>query len=357
MQPTHCPREIFAKILTEFRKKASHIDMKNLKKAIEHPRLNHLEMTFNHFTSRSKQYTTEQGIFICPICLFGQKEVYDDSIWEDLCTKIFGCHFILHGGSETVKIKSARKRRLSSSSDSKQYLQYLFSHELLMKRCNRRAFERANPFTVSFIRKIHFLKGDQNIMDKLSKSQFGELKIYTDVGEFIEHLNHCESHYMKPNIKISCDNQSEFAIMNYDSLYMSKLQGYPLESMENPRKLLKQCAKDSKHLFKMISLKSPDPKLFDAGSQNHDFLQFIIWPIVTLAASIQLEDHLQFPTTQFISRSEDHQRFLALRDLLSCICEVAESLEYDFEMNQWIKAKFAAFHGVLEILDSLFQQY
>ena len=359
MQPTHCPNEIFAKILTEFRKKASHTDMKNLKKAIEHPKLDHLEVTFDHFTSRSKPLRTEKGIFICPVCLFGQEEIYDDSMWEDLCMKIFGCHFIIHGGSETVKIKSARKRRISGSRDSKQYLQYLFSHELLMKRCKRKALEQANPFTLSFIRKIHFLKGDQNILDKLSKSQFGELEIYTDVGEFIQHLNHCQSHHTKPTIKINCDNdnQSEFAIMNYDSLYMSKLEDHPLDSMENLRKSLRQFAQDSKRLFKMISLKSPDPKLFDAGSQNHDFLQLIIWPIVTLAISIQLEDHIQFPTSQFIPYSEDRQRFLALRDLLSCICEVAESLEYDFEMNQWIKAKFAAFHGVLEILDSFFQQY
>ena len=361
MQSTHCPNEIFAKILSEFRKKASHMDMKNLKRAIEHPKLSHLEVTFNHFTSRSKQFMTEKGNFICPICLFAQKEIYDDSVWEELCQKLFGCHFIQYGGSETVKtrlkpVRLATKRK-SSGGTNRYLLQYLFSHELLLKRCNRKGFERDNPLTVSYIRKIHFSKGDTRILDKLSKQSFGKLKIYTDVSAFIEHLNTCQSHYKTPMIKIVCNENEQYSELNYDVLYKSKLDGFLLGDLPMPRDLIKEMVKDSKSLFEKISLKSPAPKLFDNGSQNHDFLEHIIWPMVTLAISLQLEDHINLPTSQFDSYSEENCRFLALRDLLRCICDVAEDLEYDFEINQWMKAKFAAFHGILEILDSFFCQY
>ena len=66
---------------------------------------------------------------------------------------------------------------------------------------------------------------------------------------------------------------------------------------------------------------------------------------------------LCYPTTQFKNVPEKNLHALALRDLLRCICEVSENLEYDFEVHTWLKAKFAPLHGMLEILDSFFPDY
>ena len=93
------PAEIFSKIFSHFNKTASHQEIKNVGLAVMGT---HLEDTFEYITSRSVPKRSNPGNFICPICLFAEPEVYEDSIWEDLCHELFGCHFVLYGGSELV---------------------------------------------------------------------------------------------------------------------------------------------------------------------------------------------------------------------------------------------------------------
>lgn len=141
-------------------------------------------------------------------------------------------------------------------------------------------------------------------------------------------------------------------------MYQSKIKGEPIELMESPRCVMKKLTKDPEAIItKMISLKQPDKQIFDFGTQNHDFLEHILWPVLTLAITIQLEDHICYPTYHLDTVPDDLHRTLALRDLLRCICEVFENLEYDFEPVNWIKAKFAAFHSMLDIIDSSFPDY
>lgn len=361
------PNEIFAKIFGHFREKASHTDMKNLHKALDHPDFDHYHEVFEHLSSRSQQESTEEGNFICPICLFSQKGIYDDSVWDELCQKVFGCHFILFGANQLAKTRRVRtyKRKRPSTNQNpspaqisnKYLLQFLFSNELMLKQCRQRSIKKCPnyPFTASYIRKIHYSKACKNTMDGVSK-QLSNLKFYSDVGEFINHLDECSSHYYKPSIKTSCDD--DHSDVNYDYFYKMKIQGKPIEELSRPRELMRKLTRDnSTCLSDLISLKQPDPNLFDTGSQNHDFLEFILWPILTFAISIQLEDHLTFPTSQFRNVSRKNRQVLALRDLLRCICEVSENLEYDFEIDTWVKAKFAVLHGMLEILDSFFPEY
>ena len=361
----HLPNEIFAKILTHLQSRGSHIDLKNLEKAIDHPELDGHQQTFDHFTYRSQQELTEEGNFICPICLFSQKEIYDDSVWDDLCQKLFGCHFILHGGNELVKtrLKSVRppsKRKSNGSNEMtrKYLLQFMFSGEVMLGRCRRKSFERTNAYTVSYVKKIHYSKGCDKTLEAISKHHISDLKIFRSVGEFIDHLDQCDSHYYKPTIRTRCDYDEELVNLDFDTLYNSKLQGESIEKLPKPRQVMRKMTSNrSEVMSKIICLNQPDPKLFDAGSQNHDFLEMILWPILTLAISIQLEDHLTYPTTQFKKTPAKNHHALALRDILRCICEVSENLEYNFEINTWMKAKFAAFHGMLEILDSNFPEY
>ena len=365
MSSKRLPNEIFAKILQNVRGKGSHRDLKNLNKALDHPELENYQVTFDHFTSRSRENHAEEIRFICPICLFSQTEMYDDSIWEDLCQTIFGCHFILYGGHELVKSRPKRllppvKRSLSDSEISKtNCVQFIYSQELLVKRCRQKSLQDTNPFTLSYVKKIHASKGCDKIMDSISKHDISNLKIFKDVGDFIDHLDRCEAHYHKPSLKVQCDeNQSEAEILNYDSLYKSKMQGRAIDDISKPRGMMRSLNSDKSNLMSdFILLKQPDSKLFDSGSQNHDFLENILWPILTLAISVQLEDHLDFPTQQFKNIPEGAHHALALRDLLRCICEVTENLEYNFEIVTWVKAKFAALHGMLEILDSYFPEY
>ena len=341
------------------------MDMKNLKKALDHPELDGYQVTFDHFTSRSRQASVENGNFICPICLFAQKEIYEDSIWDNLCRKIFGCHFIQYGGHELVHCRPKRlklpvKRHSSDSRHSKvNMLQFTYSQELMMKRCRQKSFGQTNPFTVSYLKKIHFSKGCVKFMDAFSKHAVSELKVFKDVGEFIDHLGKCDSHYFKHTLKTNCDDDNfEAKPLNYDFLYKSKIQGQPIDDLPKPRQLMKKMTlNNTTAISSLISLKEPDSKIFDEGSQNNDFLEQLLWPILRLAITLQLEDHLCFPTSQYKSFPAEMHNALALRDLLRCICEVSENLEYNFEIITWVKAKFATLHGVLEILDSYFPEY
>ena len=356
------PNEIFAKILTHFKKQASHCDMQNLEKAIDHLHLDHLLPTFDFFTSRSKPKKCEKANFICPICLFAEPEIYNDSVWEKLCESIFGSSFILHGGHSLVKTrvrapKPPMKRKLSGSTGSKSFwIRLLHSQELLMKR--RIQGENRDEFTQKYLQRIQLSQGDSAIIRELSVSKLEKLKIFEDLGEFIDHLNSCDSHFTKPSIKIKEEFEDQYPSLNYDYLYQSKIKGEPIEMMKSPRCLMKKLTKDPEAVItKMISMGQPDQELFDFGSQNHDFLENILWPVLTLAISIQIEDHICYPTNHSDAVSDDLHRALALRDLLRCICEVFENLEYEFEPNKWMKAKFAAFHGMLDIIDSSFPDY
>ena len=365
MYKNRLPNEIFSKILDNFREKASHMDMKNLKKALDHPELDGYQVTFDHFTSRSRQATVEKGNFICPICLFAQKEIYNDSIWDGLCRKIFGCHFIQYGGHELVQCRLKRlkppvKRHSSDTECSKVYLlQFSYSQELMMKRCRRKSLNQTDPFTVSYLKKIHFSKRCDKTMEAITKHAISKLKVFKDVGEFIDHLDQCDSHYFKHTLKTNCnDDHFDVQPLNYDFFYKSKIQGQPIDDLLKPRQVMKKMTlNNSAAISRLISLKEPDSKLFDEGSQNNDFLEQLLWPILRLAVTLQLEDHLCFPTSQFKSFPAEFHNALALRDLLRCICEVSENLEYNFEIITWVKAKFASLHGVLEILDSYFPEY
>ena len=368
MSTPRLPNEIFAKILGYSMMKGSHTDMKNLHKALHHPDLDHYHETFEHITSRSRQESTEDGNFICPICLFSQKDIYDDSVWDELCQKVFGCHFVLFGANQlaktrrvrTIKRKRSQSNQTSTPLSNKYLLQFVFSQELMLKQCRQISLKKCPnyPFTLSYIRKIHFSKGCQKTMDGISR-HLSKLTVYSDVGEFVNHLNDCTSHYYKPSIKIKCDDDgSDAHCLDYDHFFKMKVQGKPIHELSRPRETMKKVTRDdTTRLSHLISLKQPDPNLFDGGSQNHDFLEFILWPILTFAISIQLEDHLTFPTSQFKNISQNNRQALALRDLLRCICEVSENLEYDFDIDTWVKAKFAALHGMLEILDSFFPEY
>ena len=356
------PSEIFTKILTHFKKKASHCDMQSLEKAIDHPQLDHLLSTFDFYTSRSKPERCEKSNFICPICLFSQSEIYADSVWEKLCESTFGCSFILHGGHALVKTrahapKPPTKRKSSGPINSKSFwIRLLHSQELLMKR--RTQGENKDEYTQQYLQRIKFSQGDKNIIREISESKLQNLKIFTNVGEFIDHLNSCDSHYKRPSIKIKEDFEDQFSSLNFDYMYQSKIKGEPIEMMESPRCVMKKLIKDPEaKITKMISLNQPGQDLFDFGTQNHDFLENILWPVLTLAISIQLEDHISYPTNHLDAVPDDLHRALALRDLLRCICEVFENLEYDFEPEKWMKAKFAAFHGMLDIIDSSFPDY
>ena len=342
--------------------------MKNLQKALYHPELESYQQAFDHFTSRSRQDKNEKGNFICPICLFSQREIYDDSVWEDLCQTLFGCHFILFGSHQLVKMRPKRvqppsKRKSTRSDTSKSYiLQFIFSQEFWLKRSRPKASHKKcpdDPFTVSYVTKIHHSKECDNFMETFSGHSVSKLKIYNNVRDYIDHLNKCDSHYYRPTIKVRCDDdQSDAKFLNYDTFYKLKAQGQAIEDLSKPRNIMRKLTMDRNTCMSdLISLKQPDPKLFDGGSQNHDFLEFVLWPILTFAISLQLEDHLTYPTTQFKNIPEKNLHALALRDLLRCICEVSENLEYDFEVHTWLKAKFAPLHGMLEILDSFFPDY
>ena len=342
--------------------------MKNLQKALYHPELESYQQAFDHFTSRSRQDKNEEGNFICPICLFSQREIYDDSVWEDLCQTLFGCHFILFGSHQLVKMRPKRvqppsKRKSTGSDTSKSYiLQFIFSQEFWLKRSRPKASHKKcpdDPFTVSYVTKIHHSKECDNFMETFSGHSVSKLKIYNNVRDYIDHLNKCDSHYYRPTIKVRCDDdQSDAKFLNYDTFYKLKAQGQAIEDLSKPRNIMRKLTMDRNTCMSdLISLKQPDPKLFDGGSQNHDFLEFVLWPILTFAISLQLEDHLTYPTTQFKNIPEKNLHALALRDLLRCICEVSENLEYDFEVHTWLKAKFAPLHGMLEILDSFFPDY
>ena len=342
--------------------------MKNLQKALYHPELESYQQAFDHFTSRSRQDKNEEGNFICPICLFSQREIYDDSVWEDLCQTLFGCHFILFGSHQLVKMRPKRvqppsKRKSTGSDTSKSYiLQFIFSQEFWLKRSRPKASHKKcpdDPFTVSYVTKIHHSKECDNFMETFSGHSVSKLKIYNNVRDYIDHLNKCDSHYYRPTIKVRCDDDhSDAKFLNYDTFYKLKAQGQAIEDLSKPRNIMRKLTMDRNTCMSdLISLKQPDPKLFDGGSQNHDFLEFVLWPILTFAISLQLEDHLTYPTTQFKNIPEKNLHALALRDLLRCICEVSENLEYDFEVHTWLKAKFAPLHGMLEILDSFFPDY
>ena len=361
------PNEIFAKIVSYYMEKASHTDMKNLQKAVYHPDFDHYHETFEHITSRSRQESTEDGNFICPVCLFSQKDIYEDSVWDELCQKVFGCHFVLFGANQLAKTRRVRtgKRKISpsiqkSTPSNKYILKFIFSQELMLKESRQKSLKKCPnyPFTLSYIRKIHFSKGCKNTMDGISR-QLGNLTVFTDVGEFINHLNDCTSHYHKPSIKTRCDDDhSDINCLDYDHFYKMKVQGKPIHELSTPREKMRNLTRDNNAcMFDLISLKQPDPNLFDGGSQNHDFLELILWPILTFAISLQLEDHITFPTSQFKTVSQYNRQALALRDLLRNICEVSENIEYDFDIDTWVKAKFAALHGMLEILDSFFPEY
>ena len=366
MSNTHLPNEIFSQIFTHFKRKASHMDMKNLHKALDHPELESYQLAFDHFTSRSRHDSNEECNFICPICLFSQKEIYDDSVWEDLCQKLFGSHFVLYGAHQLIKMRPKRlrppsKRKSAGSEPTKSYiLQFIFAQEFWLKR-SRQSHKKCpdDPFTVSYVTKIHYGKNCDRVMNTISDHSISELKIYSNVSDFINHLNNCDSHYYRPSIKAKCDDDhSDVKYLNYDTFYKLKSKGQPIEDLLKPRNIMRKLTLDRETcMSQLISLKQPDPKLFDGGSQNHDFLELVLWPIVTFAISLQLEDHLCYPTTQFKNVPEKNLHALALRDLLRCICEVSENLEYDFEVHTWLKAKFAPLHGMLEILDSFFPDY
>ena len=367
MSNKHLPNEIFARIFDHFQRKASHRDMKNLQKALDHPELEGYQEAFDHFTSRSRQDKNEEGNFICPICVFSQKEIYDDSVWDDLCQTLFGSHFVLFGSHQLVKMRPKRvrppsKRKSAGSDISKSYiLQFIFAEEFWLKRSRKKpAIKKCpdDPFTVSYVTKIHYSKECEKVRETFSEHSISKLKIYNNVSDYIEHLNNCDSHYYRPSIKTKCDDdQSDVKYLNYDTFYKLKAQGQPIQDLSKPRNIMRKLTVDRNTCMShLISLKQPDPKLFDGGSQNHDFLELVLWPILTFAISLQLEDHLSYPTTQFKTVPENLHA-LALRDLLRCICEVSENLEYDFEVHTWLKAKFAALHGMLEILDSFFPDY
>ena len=341
--------------------------MKNLQKALDHPELEGYQQAFDHFTSRSRQDKNEEGNFICPICVFSQKEIYDDSVWDDLCQTLFGSHFILFGSHQLVKMRPKRvrppsKRKSTGSNVSKSYiLQFIFAEEFWLKRSRHKPSLKKcpdDPFTVSYVTKIHYSKECDKVRETFSQHSISKLKIYNNVRDYIDHLNNCDSHYYKPSIKTKCDeDQSDVKYLNYETFYKLKAQGQPIQELLKPRNIMRKLTVDRNTCMShLISLKQPDPKLFDGGSQNHDFLELVLWPILTFAISLQLEDHLSYPTTQFKTVPENLHA-LALRDLLRCICEVSENLEYDFEVHTWLKAKFAALHGMLEILDSFFPDY
>ena len=356
------PSEIFAKILTHFKKKASHCDMQSLEKAIDHPQLDHLMPTFDFYTSRSKPERCEKSNFICPICLFSQPTKYDDSVWEKLCQSTIGCSFILHGGYGLVKTisrapKPPSKRQFRGSSSSTSFwIRLLHSQELLMRR--RTQSVNKDEFTQQYLQRIQSLQGDTAIIREISESKLQTLKIFTNVGEFIDHLNTCDSHYTRFSIKIKEDFEDQFPFLNFDYMHQSKIKGDPIEMMESPRCVMKKLTNDPEAIIRnMISLSQPEEMISDFGIQNHDFLEHILWPVLTLAISIQLEDHICYPTNHLDAVPDDLHRALALRDLLRCICEVFENLEYDFELANWMKAKFAAFHSMLDIIDSSFPDY
>lgn len=358
------PNEIFAKILTHLQERGSHSDIKNLKKAIDHPELEGYQQTFDHFTYRSREELCEEGNFICPKCVFSQRDEFNDSIWDLLCRKIFGCHFIQYGGHELVQCRPKRlrppsKRQSSAMEPSNIHLlQFTYSQELLMKRSRRKSLSQTNQFTVSYLKKIHFSKNCEKTMDAFSKHAISKLKVFKDVDEFLDHLDDCDSHYTYQSLKnILIDDQPEYSPLNYDWLHKSKTLGSSINDLSKPRQVMKKLTSNSILMSGLISLRQPDPGLFDEGSQNTEFLEKILWPILRLAVTLQIEDHLYFPTSQFKSVPDEMHNALAMRDLLRCICEVSENLEYNFEIITWVKAKFATLHGLLEILDSYFNEY
>ena len=357
------PNEIFAKILGHLKPKASHRDMENLEKAIDHPDLCHLLPTLDYFTSRSRPDRFEEGNFICPICLFAQREIFSDSIWDTLCESLFGSSFILHGGYGLVQTragpfdKKPSKRKHGEAAGPRPYwINFLYSEEFLMSQSRRR--QPVDEFCQSYARRIQLLKNKAEII-RLSEIKMREVKIFTKVGEFIDHVHECESHFDIPQITINSKLKTEFPSLNFDALYQSKIKEEPIHKFEDTRCVIGKLVKDrsGKKITDIINLKQPTPTLFDVGSRNSSFVEFIIWPALTFALSIQLEDHINYPTSQFKSHPKEFHKVLALRDLLTCMCEIFEKLDYDFEPNRWMKAKFAAYHGILEILDSFFDKY
>ena len=348
------PREIFAKIFMELGKKGSHADIQNLKKALNHPELTYLQQTFNHLTSRSKLDSCEKGNFICPICLFNPGDNYDDSLWNEVCDQIFSCHFIMFGGNETVELKPSllepNSKRIKIMRSNSQVLKFHDAEEFLYG-------QKDKPISAlgsAYCRRIQFCKNDKRVLKFISDILSTNLEIYTKIDDFIEHLKNCT--YWGPLCEIM--EEQDIYNINFHKIMELKSQGNNLDEMVRPRQLLEKLQNQlNVQIPKSILMGKPNGDLFDQGSQNTNFIESVGWPIIGLATSILLEDHITSPTKQFEAFKNDDRIALALRDILHCVSEVSESYNYDFEMKPWIKSKFGEWNGMLQILNSFFPKY
>ena len=385
MSEQKIPAELFCKIFSHLQKTASKQDIKNVGSAVMGT---YLEDTFDYITSRSVPKKSNPANLICPICLFAEPEIYEDSIWEELCHELFSCHFVMYGGSELVEgdfetAEPPQKQRRLWSEDgngARIFTNQDHTHKLKFVKASEMNDPirngHQNSLTDLYVKKILNMQNNEKtlkiICDKLNDETINGhqgLKIYTDVGSYVEHLDECMafSPPLQENalIQRSCQNSSpcDVCTLNFDSFYRTKSGGVHTDDITSPRRFLQKLycgSSQAQNRFcipNLAAVKDPDKKLFDTASQNNSFLHNVTWPILGMAVAFQLEDHLTNPTEQFACVDIKKRRALALRDLLTCFCQVVQEMEFNFQVTTWMKAKFAAFHGMLEILNSFFHKY
>ena len=397
---TNLPAEIFTKIFDHLQKSGTRQDIKNVGQAVSGT---HLETTFEHLTIRSGSTKCQPGNFVCPICIFGDSPEFD-SIFEDLCLEIFRDHWTMYGASLTVKglfepcpgtvdeqkpcpeppskrrlySVDGRNRKIFTKPDHVHQLQFESLKDWKSCQCNvcenSDYIKMMKSFANDFLGIIEKSGSNPRVLDEISSELNAEririhqtIPLFTDMKTFIDHLN--ESHGNQFSLSLNSNNFDQkscsqlipctICSLNYDSLFRSKCQGVPADEMIKPSEYLRKLKSSSRLCIPILKgIKQPAPfASFDTQNQNESFLSDLAWPILGLAVSVQIENHIMNPTKHFEHIDPENRRALALRDLLHCFCFVTECLEFDFEVKPWVKGKFATIHGLLEILNSFFPKY
>ena len=389
LKMTNLPAEIFEKIFENLQKRGSQQDIKNVGHAVSGT---HLEKTFKHLTLRPGSKKCQPGNFICPICLFREPPNYE-SIFEEICLEIFEDHWQMLGASKTVEGSFTEnlttdpplKRRRLFSTDARDQKIFTnpdhinnvkFGNLDEWKACDCNACKKSTfmiPLAKKFVNTVHNAKFNEKILDTIASELnaermniFRNIPLFSDVNSFIKHMN--ESHSDNFSCSLNCNNFGQkpcsqvipctLCTMNYDSIYRAKSNGANIDDIIRPSHVLKSLKSAPKLCIPILKgIREPRPYECDTDSRNSSFLLDIAWPILGLAITLQLENHLLNPTRHFEIVDDSHLRCLALRDLLHCFCQVTECIEFDFELKTWIKGKFGTIHGLLEILDSFFPNY
>lgn len=389
---TNLPAEIFEKIFKNLQKTGARQDIENVGHAVSGT---HLQPTFEHLTSRPGSETCQPGNFICPICLF-RDSPNDDSIFEGICLGVFRDHWQMLGAAQTVtglfkpcdeNFEPAIKRRRLYSTDAHGRKTYTnpdhinrlkFENLTEWKICDCDVCKKSdqslmNSLALKFVKTVELAKSDIKTLNFISSDLnetrlniFQNVPLFSDVKSFIDHMN--DTHGDRFSCSLSYNNFGQdpcsqlipcnICCMNYDSLFRAKSNGAYIDDIIRPSEVLKSLQSRPRLCIPILKgIKEPRPYESETDSQNETFLLDMVWPILGLAVSLQLENHIFNPTRHFECVDKTHLRSLALRDLLHCFCHVTECLEFDFEIKTWIKGKFGTINGLLEVLNAFFPKY